>query len=160
MRRDSKILVLVLTIPLLLFGMGYAYAQQSTGTYVIGETTPMPAYAPIVLDADCYSGDYATGGGHLFTGPVEQNAVQSYPIPYTVPGTEGPQPTGWRVAGYNPSANPGNLEVFVVCQTPITVAGFGVPEFGSIYIIMIIGAAVYLVLTKMGKHQLKLVPTK
>jgi hypothetical protein len=36
----------------------------------------------------------------------------------------------------------------VICQTPLTVAGIGVPEFGSLYVAIALGAVVYFVMSR------------
>jgi hypothetical protein len=41
-----------------------------------------------------------------------------------------------------------SVDVWVVCQTPITVAGIGVPEFGSLYVAIALGAVVYFVMSR------------
>jgi hypothetical protein len=35
-----------------------------------------------------------------------------------------------------------------VCQTPITVAGIGVPEFGSLYMAIALGAVAYFLMAR------------
>jgi hypothetical protein len=40
------------------------------------------------------------------------------------------------------------LDAFAICQTPITVAGIGVPEFGSFYVAIALGAVVYFMLSR------------
>jgi hypothetical protein len=39
-------------------------------------------------------------------------------------------------------------EVYIICQSPITVAGVGVPEFGSLYVAIALGAVVYFMLSR------------
>jgi len=36
----------------------------------------------------------------------------------------------------------------VICQTPINVAGIGVPQFGSLYVAIALGAVLYFLLSK------------
>ena len=36
----------------------------------------------------------------------------------------------------------------MVCQTPVTVAGVGVPEFGSLYAAIALGAVAYFMLSR------------
>ena len=155
MKKDLKILVLLLAIPLLLFGTGYAYAQQTTSSYLTYLSVDVPAgQSSGAVDVYCDTGDFATGGASAKEGEMILNGES--PLPQALGAT----PWGWRADAVNPTEDPLQLTVYVVCMSPITIAGIGVPEFGSIYILMIIGAAVYLVLTKTGKLQLKLVPTK
>lgn len=156
MRRDLRILVLVLTIPLLLYGVGYAYAVQTTGSYA-NRTSILSIAAGSGESATiyCNSGDFATGGGFEGLGGLgpQLNFYNSRPNSVT-------QPTGWYVTVNNPTQSASAFRATVICQTPITVAGIGVPEFGTMYIVMLLGAAVFLFLTRMGKIQLKLVPVK
>jgi len=56
----------------------------------------------------------------------------------------GDLPNGWfyGVGGSGPYA------IWAFCQSPITVAGIGVPQFGSLYLAIALGAMVYFVLSK------------
>lgn len=154
MEKRALVLALSLTLPLALYGIPYAYAATSS-SYVVSTSHTLVAtdVPPTDIKASCHSGDYATGGGAgtdldttsvapTFSGPTSGGSVAF-----------SGQPNGW-VASFN-YPNPagtffagGQLTVFVVCQTPITVAGIGVPEFGSLYVAIALGAVLYFMLSR------------
>jgi hypothetical protein len=154
MKKDQKVLILMLIVPLFLFGTGYAYAQQITSTYIAYSLTSVPAGQTSTTNAYCNSGDFATGGDTAFGPGLISGGGAPIPI------VQGATPVGWTGTAENPTGSPGSLVAYAICMSPTTVAGIGVPEFGFTYIIMILGVAVYAILTKMGKLQLKLVPQK
>src|SRR5260370_41331305 len=126
MEKRALVVTLALTLPLVLYGIPYAYAITASSSYLVGDTTSGQSDA-----VHCKTGDYATGGGAASDsfGHLES----SYPLlfdgtTYTFSLTG--QPNAW--AGY---ADQGVLTVWVVCQSPIPLpAGIGVPEFGSLYV--------------------------
>jgi len=141
MNRNQKIFILTLAIPLVLYGAPYAYAATVSSSYVVSNTLWVITPATYSLTATCNTGDYATGGGAEF--PVSTgNIIYSLPV-----GTA--PPTGWAATAYYPGSGEPSvaLIVKVVCQTPITVAGIGVPEFGSLYAAIAIAAIAYFGLT-------------
>jgi hypothetical protein len=152
MEKRALVLALSLTLPLALYGIPYAYAATTSTTYVVANThtllsTDVP---PTDIGANCNSGDYATGGGAGTDGDTT-NVVPTFSGP-TRGGSVvfSGQPNGWKASFNYP--NPAGsfyagieLTVFVVCQTPITVAGIGVPQFGSLYVAIALGALVYFV---------------
>ena len=162
MRRTARILVLVLTLPMILYSTGYAYAVVTTSTYVVSSTI-VGIYPGDVGDhfVMCSGSDYATGGGWSI--PLSGvDEASSFPI--SVPGGEvtgpGEIPHGWRILAFNPTAFASSFQVHVVCQAPVTVAGISVPEFGSLYIAIALGAVVYFVLARYGLRRPTLVPTR
>ena len=133
-------LTLILTLPLGLYFVPYAYAAVTTTSYMVfaGNTTGN------VVDVHCNAGDYATGGGSF----AALNLVNSNPEIYdfgtgTYSFATSGTPNAWHVA-----AGDTNVAAWVVCQTPITVAGIGVPEFGSLYVAIALGALLYFVLSR------------
>jgi hypothetical protein len=60
----------------------------------------------------------------------------------------GPPPNSWDVQVVNQFALGSTAGAQVVCQTPIVVAGIGVPEFGSLYMAIALGALVYFMLSR------------
>jgi hypothetical protein len=36
----------------------------------------------------------------------------------------------------------------IICQTPVTVAGIGVPQFGSLYVAIALGAVAYFLMSR------------
>jgi hypothetical protein len=156
MERRALVVALALMLPLALYGIPYAYAVTTAGQTTVVRATHTFNYLtdpnPYELLVHCPTGYYATGGGagqDLDT--VDIGISGSLPA---IGGSVdlGPAtPDGW-VAFYNianPSTNNGvDLQVLAVCQAPITVAGIGVPQFGSLYIAIALGAAVYFMLSR------------
>jgi hypothetical protein len=60
----------------------------------------------------------------------------------------GANPNGWVIGLFNPDLGFSFNGVQIVCQTPITVAGVSVPEFGSLYVAIALGAVVYFILSR------------
>jgi hypothetical protein len=74
---------------------------------------------------------------------------ESYPTGVgSFPNPPDSTPTGWFVLATGLAGAPYVSYVYVVCQTPITVAGIGVPQFGSLYIAIALGAVVYFLLVR------------
>jgi hypothetical protein len=44
-------------------------------------------------------------------------------------------------------------DVWAICMTPVTVAGIGVPEFGSLYAAIALGAVVYFMLSRYSSRK-------
>lgn len=137
MKIHALLLALVLTLPLLLYGVPYAYASTTSSTYeVYNLGTLTTLNTPTTFTANCNPADYATGGGFsVGEGVIVLDSKPSTQV----------NPTGWSILVIlSPSANGfQSANVFVVCQSPITVAGVGVPEFGSLYIAIALGAMIY-----------------
>ncbi len=147
---------MALTIPLMLYGIPYAYAATVGQTTIVSITHTIVStdLTSIDLQVNCPSGDYATGGS-AGTDLDTTNVVPTFSGP-TVGGTVAGSgtPDGWR-AGFNFDSTSavtfdvgGVLELFVICQAPITVAGIGVPQFGSLYLAIALGALVYFVMAR------------
>jgi hypothetical protein len=143
MKRHALILALVLAVPLALYGVPYAYANTASSSYVMSSSTSQMVH--------CNSGDYATGGGGIVASgslrasePVKGTSVPTSPADGA--------PDGWYIdidiahSLTGPSAT--SFIVFVVCQTPITVAGVTAPEFGQLYVAIALGALVYFLMAK------------
>ena len=143
MERRALVVALALTLPLALYGIPYAYAATVSSTYVVRNVITVPPSTLVFGLASCHSGDYATGGeANWFS------AVEGGPAANDLPISSG-QPTQWF--GSNINVDPSNtrlLPIYVVCQTPITVAGVGVPEFGSLYVAIALGAVAYFMLSR------------
>ena len=147
MKTRALVLALAFTVPLVLYGIPYAYAVSvsSSGTYYNYATVTISKGGSGQAIATCNSGDYATGGGFFtgtsdFTGPTDSYPQQKF---------AGQPPVEWIVdASYNGFFSSINLTAYVVCQTPITVAGLSVPEFGQLYVAIALGALVYFLMAK------------
>jgi hypothetical protein len=153
MKKDLKILVLVLLVPLMVFGTGYAYAQQTISSYINYSSVDVPAgQSSGAVIAYCNAGDFATGGSSAKEAGLIMDGSAPFPIAL------GATPQGWTASGVNPTGAPLQLTVYAVCMSPITLAGIGVPEFGSMYMAIILAAAVYFALTRLKKPSL--IPAK
>ena len=135
-------MALALTLPLAIFGIPYAYAATTTSTYEVITGYTLPVGTAEQVYSFCKPGDFATGGGYAAF--VKVTFSEAYPR--FDPNT-GQTPTGWAVSVSNDLGSPSNFEVEVVCMSPITVAGVGVPQFGSLYVAIALGAVVYFMLS-------------
>ena len=92
----------------------------------------------------CNPGDYTTN--FFFSNPENAKHVSQMPINGGGnPVASGDQPNGWSVT-FEIGGFPERL--IVICQTPVTVAGLGVPEFGSLYAVLALGAVAYFMLSR------------
>jgi len=142
MERRALLLALALILPLALYGVPYAYAATTSTYEKFSSQDSVPA-GTYLLSATCNTGDYATGGGAGAGGPGGRvNALGP------IPAGDGLQPTGW--GAQVTAAGSGTFTIYVdaVCQKPITVAGIGVPEFGSLYVAIALGAVAYFLLSR------------
>jgi len=140
MKTRALVLALALTFPLALYGIPYAYAATTSSTYTVdGPTSTITPGSHQALYADCNQGDYVTGGG--YSGGLTTNIVVSISQP--------DRGVGWGIEVYN-TGSTFNIDAnaVAVCQTPITVAGIGVPEFGSLYVAIALGALLYFALSR------------
>jgi hypothetical protein len=139
MEKRALVLALALTLPLGLYGIPYAYATTTSTTYRVFTSNTINPGGVFTVTALCHSGDYATGG----------SASQPFGVTITGSAPHGDSPpNGWDGYFYNPESGPVTVTTFVVCQTPITVAGIGVPQFGSLYVAIALGAVAYFMLSR------------
>jgi hypothetical protein len=136
----ALVLALALTLPLAMHAIPYAYASTSSSSYTVSASS-----AGFNANVHCNSGDYATGGGAATNFPSA--LVTNLPEAYS--SSSGSYSTSFSGVpnAWGGSSTQAGLAVFVVCQTPITVAGIGVPEFGSLYVAIALAAVVYFALT-------------
>jgi len=142
MEKRAVVLALALTLPLALYGIPYAYASVTTSTYSVSTSgTIAAAPSTIRLDAHCNLNDFATGGGY--------NAPDGIFASVSAPNPASPsEPTYWTVILNNPSTVGGPVAARAVCMTPVLVAGIGVPEFGSLYVAIALGAVAYFLMAR------------
>jgi hypothetical protein len=149
MERRALVLALALTLPLALYGIPYAYAVTMSSTYVATKTIDVPP-AGAADHVECKPGDYATGVGgydHLGDGLlVVTNITPAGPPDWTNVFSGSPAGFSFSVTNHGPYTN--SVDFYAICQTPITVAGVGVPEFGSLYVAIALGAVVYFMLSR------------
>jgi hypothetical protein len=147
LERHALVLALALMLPLALYGIPYAYAATMSSTYAVLQSFSASPQTEVIAQADCKPGDYLTGGGYVFNGGFQPDLkVQSS---YGVLPDHGPNPTIWNFEVYNssPSSTEGGY-LQAICQSPITVAGIGVPQFGSLYVAIALGAVLYFMLSR------------
>lgn len=127
--------IAILAVPLALYFVPYSFAATSS-TYLV--TTTFSVSGPGTGDgtASCNSGDYATGGGYGQIGAA--SSVEDF-LP--TPSVSGDEPTGYYLQVSTTGTF--SFSVWAICQTPIAVAGIGVPEFGQLYIAIALGALVF-----------------
>jgi len=139
--RRALVLALALAVPLMLYGIPYVYASTTSSSYEVNTSASIPANSYGDVVAPCNTGDYATGGGFVNGNPYHMIIIQSIP-------QGGPPPDGWDVQVINQFSLSSDAHAYVVCQTPIVVAGINVPEFGSLYVAIAIGAVVYFLFSR------------
>jgi len=142
----------MLLIPIVLYFVPYTYAATTSTDYVVTGSSQIGESIMLAVNLECNSGDYAISGGYKLDFISDVAAVpkvaSSYPTLGASPTTSGQTPNGWAFDLENPTALTTTFSLWVVCQTPVTVAGIGVPEFGSLYIAIALGTLVYFVLSR------------
>jgi hypothetical protein len=145
MERRAILLALALTLPLALYGIPYAYASTTSSSYEkIGDYVTIHTQGSGNAVVFCNSGDYSTGGG--FT--MDRVPGLSITDSGSTYASDLSHLTGWHVGAYNPLGFDVALAAITICQAPITVAGIGVPQFGSLYVAIALGAVVYFMLSR------------
>src|SRR6266852_1033433 len=146
MEKRAAILALALTLPLAIYGIPYAYASTQS-TYAMAHYNILPAGQIDGFTLSCHAGDYAS---NYF---VDEPPRLRVDLALLLDGSgtaiaSGEQPNGWQFGIENVVGTPVNEAVYIICQSPVTVAGIGVPEFGSLYVAIALGAAAYFVLSR------------
>src|SRR6267143_1948756 len=130
MERRAALLALALTLPLALYGIPYAYAS-ATSDHVVLSTLTVTSLNSATVIVNCPSVDYAVSGGYTPAGfalskdNVEElpYIIANYPTLGGVQTVTGQTPDGWAFVGANGATIDHMATVWVVCQTPVTVAG-------------------------------------
>src|SRR2546425_896987 len=159
MERRALVLALALTLPLLLYGIPYAYAVSTQSTYVSTIQKTVDAHTQAQFTVKCSSSSDFTQhyaiwqemGDFGVPGPpptiLEASLINSNGDPIVT--NSGQNPNGWFVAIVNNEVSFNLFNVQIICQSPITsVAGIGVPEFGSLYVAIALGALIYFALSR------------
>jgi hypothetical protein len=158
LEKRALVVALALAIPLISYGVPYAYAATTSSTYVVeadySQRTVVPPQSYGNNAVLCNSGDYATGALYMVwavssTAPGVIDAIHgtndATGSSFVTSGT----PHGMVVTAINPSTTSSfEFTAGAVCQTPITVAGIGVPEFGSLYMAIALGAVAYFLMAR------------
>jgi hypothetical protein len=151
MEKRAVVLALALTLPLLLYGIPYAYAASTQSTYVMRGNFPViNSGATGFVTIQCASPTDFTQ--HYSVSNPEQFPVSSVQIVNSagLTANNGENPNGWFIAVHNLSGGATfTITAQIICQSPLTlVAGIGVPEFGSLYVAIALGALVYFMLAR------------
>jgi hypothetical protein len=148
MEKRALILAAALALPLALYGVPYAYALTSSSYSVLSDSAAPPNAFGSATIACTNPGDYVTGGGYQTDGSIGPGEVYVYGSRPNLPAG-GPNPSVWELHWYNfDTTRTNGVEGFAICQSPVTVAGIGVPEFGSLYVAIALGAVVYFMLAR------------
>jgi hypothetical protein len=153
MEKRSLVLAVALTLPLLLYGIPYAYAATTTqSTYVVRATFPIMAGGALGLviiqcaSPSDFTQHYAVSNPEQF--PVSGvNTINSAGLKTNT----GDNPNGWLIEVHNLCTGSAfGITAEIICQSPITVtvAGINVPEFGSLYVAIALGAVIYFALSR------------
>ena len=159
MERTALILVLALALPLAFYGIPYASAVVAQTTYVVeGGPHTIPPHGTFNMNIQCSSpSDSAL---HFFTGTttlttpttIINNQPPLFAIPLNSAGAialTGDNPNGFVIGFRNNFEVVGdNVRGWIICQSPITIAGISVPEFGSLYLAIALSAVVYFFLAR------------
>jgi hypothetical protein len=155
MERRSLVLAAALTLPLLLYGIPYAYAATTStqSTYVVAKAVTISGNTlNALVHLQCSNpADYTQHFTIYPDNPTDVHTRGSYLLTSTgaTAGT-GDNPNGWIIDVINSYSGDLDATVQIVCQSPVTVsiAGIGVPEFGSLYAAIALGAIAYFVLAR------------
>ena len=155
MEKRSLVLAAALTIPLLVYGIPYAYAATTTtqSTYVVYKSLTVPAGSlNALVYVQCLNPSDFTQ--HFTTNPSNPTDIHVRGSWLLTSGggkaLTGDNPNGWAVNLQNSYSGDLDAEVQIICQSPVTVsvAGIGVPEFGSLYVAIALGAVIYFALSR------------
>jgi len=150
MERRAIVLALALALPLALYGIPYAYASTASSDYVVeNNPTSVPPGASISSLYCSNPGDYAISWGvNLQSSGVHSEGAWPAFGGQKGGATAGQTPDGWWFGWHNDAPFSQNGYEWLVCQTPIKVAGIGVPQFESLYIAIALGAVAYFLLSR------------
>jgi len=149
MERRALVLALALTLPLALYGVPYAYATTvAQTTYMVITNYVIAPFDVASHKIQCTSAsDSALHYGSGAPGPAPLNRAWALNTVGDAAVT-GENPNGWFIELRSTVNADLFTNAYIICQSPITVAGIGVPEFGSLYVAIALGAVVYFMLSK------------
>jgi hypothetical protein len=153
MDRGALVVALALTLPLAFYGIPYAYAATTTiTTYSVQQSSFVPSGSNNAFIVRCLSPSDFSGVYPALSAPIDpQKLYMSAFDPLNSAGTvatDGQTVNGWGVQVSNRDASGANMNVIILCTTAITVAGIGVPQFGSLYVAIALGAVAYFLLSR------------
>jgi hypothetical protein len=154
METHALVLALALTLPLALYGVPYAYAATSTlTTYSVQQSNLVANGSDQLFNLRCLSPSDSSAAYPALSFPIlrPDNPFIHVFLPLNSAGTQatdGQTVNGWKVDVTNTEGHAFNVIVIILCTTSITVAGIGVPEFGSLYVAIALGAVAYFMLSR------------
>ena len=161
MEKRALVLALALIVPLALYGIPYAYAATTgdTATVVSGNgnahSTGTGQAATIFTSSDgicTVTYDVFEDGSTSFSVRFSANGVQAGDNLYMIAGGNSNQATVAASEVDLSIASGTAATVYyaysAICHSTLAVAGIGVPQFGSLYVAIALGALVYFLLAK------------
>jgi hypothetical protein len=151
MERRALVVALALTLPLALYGIPFGYAAATQSTYAVATTQDCISNAcTFIVPLTCNSpSDYSLQYG-VYYDRLPSDARVDGAIPTNsagLPVSTNEVPNGWRINVV--SGAPEKINFAVICQSPIPLtAGIGVPEFGSLYAAIALGAVLYFMMAR------------
>jgi hypothetical protein len=155
MERRALVVALALTLPLVTYGIPYAYAVSTQSTYIAeSDFLNVAAGGYHTFIAQCsnpsdYTQKFAIReGSDNFPSFPNVNGVLLNSVGNHLP-SPGDVPNGWQVTVQNTYSTAVQMQLEIICQSAVTLpAGIGVPEFGSFYVAIALGAVVYFMMSR------------
>jgi hypothetical protein len=162
MEKRALVLALALTVPLALYGIPYAYAATTgdTATVISGNGNAASngaglPFAPIFTNSNgicTVTYDVFEDGAQTFSVRFSANGVPAGNTQYTAAGgnshTDTVAASEVDLTIYAGSSSTVYYAYSAICHSTLAVAGIGVPQFGSLYVAIALGAVVYFLLAK------------
>jgi hypothetical protein len=155
LERRAIVLALALTLPLALYGIPFAYAATTStqSTYTVTKELTIPAGSlNALVNLRCLNPtDYTDHFSTNPSNPTDVHVRGSLLLSSSgATAATGDNPNGWEIDLQNSYSGDLVATVQIVCQTPVTVsvAGIGVPEFGSLYVAIALGAVLYFLMAR------------
>ena len=151
MEGRALVLALALTLPLALYGIPFAYAAATQSTYAVATTQDCPSNScSFIVPLTCNSpSDYSLQYG-VYYDRLPSDARVDGAIPTNSAGSPvstNEVPNGWRINVV--VEQPEGIRFAIICHPPIPLtAGIGVPEFGSLYAAIALGAVLYFMMAR------------
>jgi hypothetical protein len=158
MEKRAIVLALALTLPLVLYGVPYAYAISTQSTYVVRATGAITENSQGIVMCSSPSDSTLHYAFSRFALPPDSvNFIQvpsslEWAVPLDSaqsPASTNENPNGWSFGVRPGNAGGSGYAFWGFCQSPITVAGISVPQFSSLYLAIALGALVYFMLSRL-----------
>ncbi len=146
MKKRVVALALALRLPLALYGVPYTYALTTQSTYGVRTSLAIGSGVTSEVKIRCLSFSDSTEHYSVSAPQFRVDLVELLTSTGTF-GSTSDTPNGWDLFLTN-TAGSATVDVFIICESPITVAGIGVPEFGSLYTAVALGAILFFFLSR------------